>query len=237
MLSIIIPTYNEEKVIESMLKRLRDNPPTGEYEIIVSDQSTDKTPILAKPLADKVVIEPRSTIARGRNAGAAAARGDLLVFADAGIEIPNPPAFFAKLTSLFAEDPNLVGATVKIGVYPKDLTAGIRFSFWLTNSYYAIMNNFLHWGSALGKFQMIRASAFKKIGGYNEKIVVCEDQDMFIRLAKIGRTHSELSLEILHEPRRQKRLGWARVLLTGMLEGASVQFFRRSISKEWTAIR
>lgn len=55
MISFIIPTLNEESVLENILKWLSGF--NGEHEIIVSDgKSNDRTIEIANKYADKVVI-------------------------------------------------------------------------------------------------------------------------------------------------------------------------------------
>ena len=73
MISIIIPTLNEAKIIESTLRTLAATL-TLPYEVIVSDGgSTDGTPELAARYANTVVVYSgagRQTIGQGRNDGA-----------------------------------------------------------------------------------------------------------------------------------------------------------------------
>ena len=88
-LSVIIPAYNEAKRIESCLHHLAASlrataSPELESEIIVVDNnSTDATAELAHEMGARVVFEPVNQIARARNAGAAVASGDWLLFVDA----------------------------------------------------------------------------------------------------------------------------------------------------------
>lgn len=78
-LSIVIPTLNEAAVIESVLKPLQDAREAGHEVIVIDGGSDDNTIALSAPLADRVIQAPRGR-ARQLNAGAAAARGDVLVF-------------------------------------------------------------------------------------------------------------------------------------------------------------
>ena len=82
MISFIVPTLNEEKVIRKILDCVSGY--SGEKEIIVSDgNSSDKTADIAREYTDKVFVykgSMRQTIAGGRNAGAENARGDFLFF-------------------------------------------------------------------------------------------------------------------------------------------------------------
>jgi glycosyltransferase involved in cell wall biosynthesis len=55
--SVIVPTYNEERYIKFCILALKNQDYNGEYEIIVSDGgSKDNTVKIARKLADKVII-------------------------------------------------------------------------------------------------------------------------------------------------------------------------------------
>jgi rSAM/selenodomain-associated transferase 2 len=87
-LSIVIPTLNEGPGIVDALEALATLRAAG-CEVIVADGgSRDRTNALARPLCDRVVNAPRG---RGvqMNAGAAAARGDVLVFLHADTRLPD----------------------------------------------------------------------------------------------------------------------------------------------------
>ena len=86
MISIIIPTLNEEKVIESTVTRLK-KALTLEHEIIISDSHSDDNTIeIARKVADKVVVfsgdKKKRTISMIRNNGARIASGEFFVFLD-----------------------------------------------------------------------------------------------------------------------------------------------------------
>ena len=100
-----------------------------------------------------------------------------------------------------------------------------------------IMNNFLGMGAATGEFQMIKKEAFLKINGFDEKLVTGEDDDIFRRLSKIGKTRLEMSLIAYHSGRRAHSVGWPRLLYTWTKDTLSVWFFHKSVSKEWKEVR
>jgi rSAM/selenodomain-associated transferase 2 len=85
--SIIIPTLNEEKSIQSCLLALL--PLRNECEIIIDDgDSIDNTRILAAPLADKVIISAKGR-SRQMNNGTKYAAGDVLIFLHADTCLPD----------------------------------------------------------------------------------------------------------------------------------------------------
>lgn len=239
MISIIVPTLNEEGVIGRTLSQIRDNLKKTEYEIIVSDGgSSDKTVLVAEKYADKVIrAKLGGTIAQGRNAGAKEARGEYLVFFDADTTIFDPDNLFFRLADMFDRDEELVAATTAVKVLPKEAKPLDNFIFGFLNVAIGIMNNFLGIGRAFGEFQMVRSSAFSRAGGYNEKLVAGEDHEMFYRLSKIGKVRSVNSLTIYHSGRRAHKLGWPKLLWEWSKNAFTVTFFKRSHSKNWEVIR
>lgn len=239
-LSIIVPTLNEEKVIAKTLSSIKTLRAVS-YEIIVSDgASSDKTLALASEYADRVVAHDglsRQNIAQGRNAGAAVARGEYLVFMDADVLIPKIDDFFRQALERFEASPDLCGLTVFLKVLPEHVTLSDRLFFGLVNRVYQFSNNVLHLGMASGEFQMIRSEAFRKVGGFNNKLVVGEDNDLFARLSRIGYTWVETGLFVMHTSRRAHNVGWARLLSLWALNFMYYKIIRRSFSKEWKVIR
>src|SRR5690348_12423718 len=104
-ISIIVPTFQEEGYIGQTLRQfcpeLRER--CG-VELIVSDGgSTDATVNLARPLADLVIISGKEqTIAAGRNAGAAAARGEIIMFLNADVRLVEPERFISLMAEAVA---------------------------------------------------------------------------------------------------------------------------------------
>jgi GT2 family glycosyltransferase len=84
---------------------------------------------------------------------------------------------------------------------------------------------------------MVRAQSFKKIGGYNEKLVVAEDNDLFLRLSKIGKVKKIWNLKVYHTGRRAHQIGWLKLLFEWLTNYFSVLIFKKSISKKWKEIR
>ena len=84
---------------------------------------------------------------------------------------------------------------------------------------------------------MIKAAIFKKLGGYNENLAAGEDNDMFQRLAKKGRTRIDMSLTVLHLGRRAHKTGWPKLIFSWTTNWFSALIFNNSASKVWEEIR
>jgi rSAM/selenodomain-associated transferase 2 len=86
-LSIVIPTLNEEAGIAATLGALAGLRAAGSEIIVADGGSHDRTVELARPYCDQAVSAPRGRGAQ-MNAGAAAARGTILLFLHADTRLP-----------------------------------------------------------------------------------------------------------------------------------------------------
>jgi glycosyltransferase involved in cell wall biosynthesis len=239
MISIIIPTYNEEKYIGKTLADLKAKLTLPHEIIVTDDKSLDRTADIARQYADLVLVPQAKhfSIAANRNDGARHTKGDIFVFIDSDSTIADPDAFFKHALERFDNEPDLVAITGKLGVWPEIETFGDRLVYACFNIVHRIKNNWLHMGEASGKFQMMRRSSFEKMGGYREDLICREDGDMFNRLNKIGRTSYDPELIVLHTGRRAHQIGWPRLLSIWMMETFWVAVSGKARSKEWKAIR
>ena len=87
-LSIVMPVLDEAAEIEAALQALAPFRARGVEVIVVDGGSSDGTPERARPLADRVIAAPRGRAAQ-MNAGATAARGDVLLFLHADTRLPD----------------------------------------------------------------------------------------------------------------------------------------------------
>src|SRR5659263_787776 len=90
MISVIVPTYNEEANITACLRSLYNQTMSRyEYEIIVVDgKSKDCTCELAREYADEVITQTSKKVGGARNDGVLRARGNIVATTDADCIIP-----------------------------------------------------------------------------------------------------------------------------------------------------
>lgn len=213
VISIIIPTFNEEGYLPLLLESIRQQSYKN-YELIVADaQSHDQTHQIARHFNAKVVQGGLPGI--GRNAGARVARGEYLLFLDADVILP--PKFLEKAVREF--DQRYLELAIPL---QKPLTS-LRIDhkvFEIQNMLMQIMQNFypLTYGAAI----LVTRRLHSRIGGFNEALKMHEDNDYGFRarsLAKVGvlvSTHIKLSM------RRFEKEGRTRMMAKYVQYGLSV---------------
>ena len=173
MISIIIPTYNEAKKIETTISNLlngSDKKNVG--EIIIADAgSVDATTEIAKNLFAKIIIIQGKNRASQLNAGASIACNEILFFLHAD-SVPSP-GYSKKII-------NAVNKQYHSGCFR------LRFDhdhwFLKSNAWFTRFNvNAIRFGDQ-GLF--VTRNVFKKAGGYNENLLIMEDQEIIHRLKK-----------------------------------------------------
>ena len=86
-LSIVVPALDEALHLGATLEALSSARARGAEVLVVDGGSSDGTVALAQPLADRVLRSPRGRAVQ-LNAGAAAARGQMLLFLHADSMLP-----------------------------------------------------------------------------------------------------------------------------------------------------
>ncbi len=201
MFSIIIPTLNEEKYLPLLLESIKKQN-FNDYEIIVADNnSTDKTVEIAKNYGCR--ISSGGLPGKARNEGAKIARGDLFLFLDADVILPESTLF--KFLKEFEEKKLDVASCL---VTPKKKSF---LSFIVYNVVYNLTILLLEKirPSAMN-FMMIKKTIHEKIGGFDEKIKFGEDVDYVVRASKFGKFAFLRSSKILVSIRRFQEEGWLR---------------------------
>jgi len=212
-ISVIVPTLNEEAYLAQTLEVFSAD---RNHEIIVVDGgSWDQTKSIAHTYADRVL-----STARGRavqmNAGARAARGDLLLFLHADSRLR--PGALECLRQAVCEDVFVVGG----GFSLKLAGAGLKFRCMASMSTFRARRlGWIYGDQAI----FVRRSVFEEIGGYRE-MPIMEDFDLAYRLRKRGKM-VVLEEAVLSSARQWEEGGFLRTvvmywaLLTGYLLGLS----------------
>lgn len=179
MLSIVIPTYNEEEYLPFLLRSIQGQT-YKDYEIIVADaSSTDKTREIAASFGARVVEGGK--VAVGRNAGAAAAKGENLLFLDADVVLPDP--WFLQMTVAEFEKRTFGAATCKID--PLSAKKIDKIFHEVFNYFMFVTQDTLP--HAPGFCIFARKAIHDKIGGFDPEIKLAEDHDYVNRVGKVAK--------------------------------------------------
>jgi glycosyltransferase involved in cell wall biosynthesis len=175
VISIVVPAFNEARLLGSTLQAIRAAAPFP-FELIVCDNnSTDRTADIAREHGAKVVFEPVNQISRARNTGAAAATGEWLLFIDAD----SSPSRDLLLETQDAMESNCIGGGVTVALETHDRMARTVLGIW------NFISRTARW--AAGSFIFCRADAFRRIGGFSTELYASEEIDFSKRIKRHGR--------------------------------------------------
>ena len=179
MISFIIPAFNEELLLGSTLNALnRSAQALGQpFEIIVvDDASTDTTALIAEEQGARVVQVNFRHIAATRNAGAAAACGDMLIFVDADT-IADESVLGAAVRAM---SQGAVGGGCRVR-FDGSLPLYGRLLATIVVPIYGVLR------LAAGCFIFCTREAFNEVGGFDETLFAAEEVVMSRQLRRHGR--------------------------------------------------
>lgn len=200
MISVIIPVLNEAPRLAALLQDLGRVLPGAEL-VVVDGGSTDGSPATAAGVPGVRVLSAPRGRARQMNAGAAVARGDVLLFLHADTRLP--PETAAAIGGALA-DPLVVGGRFDLRLDSP------RFPFRL-------IETLINWrsrvtGIATGDQALfVRTSTFRALGGFPE-IPLMEDVEFSRRLKRAGRV-APLRCRVVTAARKWEREGIGRTIL------------------------
>ena len=187
ILSIIIPTYNEEEYLPVLLDSIKKQN-FEDYEVIIADaNSTDKTREIASEYG--CIITEGGMPAVGRNNGAKIAKGEYLLFLDSDL----------KLTDDYLRDTVYEFQMERLGIAITQMKALSKKSedqllHYLANQFMIGVEKIKPHGA--GCYGIIaKKELHEKCGGFNEDLTFGEDSDYIKRLGKVER------FKVLRKPR------------------------------------
>src|SRR5262249_54475239 len=177
-LSFIVPAHNEASELPKTLPSLRAAAEASRrtFElIVVDDASTDETARIAEDFGARVTHIDRRQIAASRNAGAAAARGDIFFFVDADtrIRVEHVSDGIEALKQGYS------GGSARVA-FDSDLP------FW--GRFLLRVFDLLYFGAELGvgAFIFTRRATFETVGGFDEQFFAGEEVYLTLALKKLG---------------------------------------------------
>ena len=189
--AIVVPAYNEADFLPKTLASLDQaigevlaNETLRGEVIVVDNNSTDNTASVAREHQFKnaelsVVFEAENQISRARNAGAAGARADKLIFVDADTSVSGE-LLGAALAAL---DDGAVGGGARISIDVAHRGGELVTNMW---------NRFAAWAKyAAGCFVFCQREAFEAVGGFSEEVYASEEIWLARALKKWGKAREQ----------------------------------------------
>lgn len=212
LISIIIPSLNEEAFISEVLEHSLKL--SGHFEIIVVDGgSQDLTLEKAKRFKSVSVLKTSKGRANQMNFGARHARGNLLLFLHADTFLPEDA--YASIVEL-CQDPDVIGGSFRLMM--KDTHPIFKFYKWCSQF---SLEFFTYGDHAI----FVKAETFKKINGF-KSITFMEDVEIQKRLRKQGK-FKKLKTSVITSNRRFQKNG---VLTQLTLDTVLVMLFKLGIA-------
>lgn len=201
MLSIIIPTLNEEDYLPKLLESIKSQS-FKDYELIVADAgSKDATLVFSREHNCKVV--GGGLPARGRNNGARAANGNILFFIDADTVLPDN--FFENAYEEFEKRKLDIGSFC-LSPLPYSKKSAIFLDIFYNYPIVLLGDALPH--AAVGI--LIKKDVFEKLGGFDENIKLAEDHSLARKAKKMLNVKYGIieSTKIFVSDRRFRKDGW-----------------------------
>lgn len=203
-LSVIVPVWMEAAGVADALRALQPIRTKGHEVVVVDAGSSDRSVELARPLCDRIVVAEQGRGAQ-MNAGAASARGDLLLFLHADTQLP--------------ED-----ALDQLAGFVHSRRAWGRFNVRLSGDrpLFRIIGWFMNQRSRLtgictgDQAMFVRRSTFEALGGF-QPIPLMEDIEFSRRLCLVSRPFC-INQPVVTDSRRWQIDGaWRTILLMWQL--------------------
>ncbi|GMN09269.1 TIGR04283 family arsenosugar biosynthesis glycosyltransferase [Croceitalea sp. MTPC9] len=206
MISVIIPAHNEKKNLENLLPRLSKLAYGHKVEVLVclSKDTKDGSKTINGFDALSYIRCDKKGRAVQMNGGAAAAKGDILVFLHADV-VP-PKGFFEDILQTINNNNDAGFFSYK---FDKE-----NFFLKLNSSFTSKDGIFTGGGD---QCLFIRKSVFEKMGGFNEKQVLMEDFEFFSRMKAEKVPYKIIKNDLVVSSRKYEENSYLRVNLTNFL--------------------
>ena len=203
MISVVVPAYQEEAWLGRTLDALAGRVP---FEVIVvANACTDRSADVSRARGARTIETPVRGVSHARNVGAAAAAGDVLLFLDADTRLA-PGALDAIAAAVPARADY---GTCRIRPDPPSPAARIATTLLAWGHRLA--------GTSLGVLFCTR-ELFARSGGFDERLVAGEDNDLNARLGRLGARRVYLGrVDAYTSMRRFERLGYVRTNLAWLV--------------------
>ena len=178
MLSIIIPTYNEENYLPLLLESIKQQRKIDHEIIIADNDSTDDTRQIAKQYGCRITEGGLPSV--GRNTGATCAKGGEFLFLDADVALDDP-TFLDAITNEFRYRGYDVAACEVNPISARKIDKVMHGAYNLFMRMTARTKPV-----APGSCILAKRSMHELIDGFDERVMLAEDADYVRRAYEKG---------------------------------------------------
>ncbi|MEA3343935.1 MAG: glycosyltransferase [archaeon] len=202
MISVVIPTYNEERNIVKCLKSLNNQSiPRKDYEIIIVDgKSTDRTVEIAKKYVKKIITQKPSDpfgIEGARHLGFLQTKYDLIATTDADCRVPK--TWLENIIETLRQE-KCVCVYGPLKLYGK-------YNFLERMNFLQELGSFFNVHYTIGANTAFVKKYYFKCGGYSDFGAI-EDWEISFRIRKHGSIKYNKKMYIYYSTRRLEKLGF-----------------------------
>lgn len=222
MISIIIPVYNEEKIIEGQLQHLASVTGTDTEVIVVDGGSVDRTACIIEAHEKGILLKsPRKGRAGQMNFGASFAKGDIFLFLHADAVLPQE----WKTEICRAIESGCIAGGFRIRCGGQEAIGRLERFFAFLSGIRSRYAKHMYGDQAI----FVKKSAFESVSGFPE-IPIMEDYEFSRRISGIGKIY--YSRKVVDVSYRRFRHG---IVTATVLMLTIPSLFRLGVSPDYLA--
>lgn len=230
-LTIVIPTYNEEKYISNTIYHLVHQFDIKDTKVIIADgYSTDKTRDIVLNLKEQyknvldIELIDGGKVAYGRNKGALLSKTKFTLFLDADSPLYDFNNVFYNVNLMEKHNYHLL--TCKTISTNTDLRSILSFKL------FNIINRMISYFTpfAVGGYFLTRTDMFRKLGGFDETLTNSEDYWLSKKYKKDKFHISKMTYG--QDDRRFKKMGYfgmLKLMLNNFKHRNDIKHFRKDV--------
>jgi glycosyltransferase involved in cell wall biosynthesis len=168
LVSVVIPTYNSSRTLPQCLESIRDQTYNHIETIVVDRFSQDETESIVRKFHATLLKKGPERSAQ-KNYGAELANGDFLYFVDSDFILERDTIFRCVKACEDLDGVSTINYSVGYGIWGKSI---------------AVQERLLAHDSTIQTVRFIRKTAFLELGGFDKRLVIGEDLDLFARIVE-----------------------------------------------------
>jgi len=231
IISVVIPAYNEEKLISfCLVSLLKQDFDPQKYEVIVVDNgSNDNTSKIVKSFSNvRLTFEPNKSISCAIDKGISLSKGKIIAVTNADTVVP---------TNWLSNIYNTFKKNHEIAV----VTGRILFNSSKFLSYFSELFMNLFGGIILKSIQgpnfAIKKDIYYKIGGLRKDISFNCELELFLRVKKVGKVVYLWDNPVITSSRHFKGYEGIKYCLRGIISSSFLLFFNKPVFIKTVDIR